>query len=79
VPSFGCPWGFNLCYNKCTYPAVPDWNPSDTTNRLAGTFFFFYFFSTFFFPYKPVPDWNPSDNTKLLIGTFFGSKKIKNL
>ena len=36
VPSFGCPWGYNLCYNKCNFADVPNWDPKDTDARLKA-------------------------------------------
>jgi hypothetical protein len=36
VPSFGCPWGFNLCYNNCANPDVSNWLPQDIDTRIES-------------------------------------------
>jgi spermidine synthase len=35
IPSFGCPWGFNLCYNSCAYPDAPNWDAETVNKRLV--------------------------------------------
>ena len=35
VPSFGCPWGYNLCYNSCANPDVPNWDPATVDQRIS--------------------------------------------
>lgn len=37
IPSFGCPWGFNVCYNSCAHPDVPNWLPEDVDARIASS------------------------------------------
>jgi predicted membrane-bound spermidine synthase len=34
IPSFGCPWGYNLCYNSCAHPDVFNWEPADIDKRI---------------------------------------------
>jgi hypothetical protein len=34
VPSFGCPWGYNLSYNHCAFADVPNWHPEETSARI---------------------------------------------
>jgi spermidine synthase len=35
IPSFGCPWGFNLCYNSCAHPDAPNWDAETVNKRLV--------------------------------------------
>ncbi len=35
IPSFGCPWGFNLCYNTCAYPDAPNWDAETVNKKLV--------------------------------------------
>lgn len=35
IPCFGCPWGFNMGYNTCNFPDVPNWSPENVDARLA--------------------------------------------
>ena len=34
IPSFGCPWGYNLCYNSCAFPDVPNWDVDSVNRRI---------------------------------------------
>ena len=35
IPSFGCPWGFNVCYNSCAWPDAPNWDAATVDKKLA--------------------------------------------
>ena len=35
IPSFGCPWGFNMCYNTCAYPDAPNWDAETVNKKLV--------------------------------------------
>mmetsp|Transcript_62270 Transcript_62270/g.146812 ORF Transcript_62270/g.146812 Transcript_62270/m.146812 type:complete len:320 (-) Transcript_62270:26-985(-) len=35
IPSYGCPWGFNLCYNNAAFPQPQDWDPKEVDARLS--------------------------------------------
>jgi len=36
IPAFGCPWGYNLCYNSCAHPDVFNWDPKSVDDRIAA-------------------------------------------
>lgn len=35
IPSFGCPWGFNMCYNSCAWPDAPNWDAATVNKKLS--------------------------------------------